>query len=205
MGGGVSALCEYIRSNTNQAPIQELHLSHNELCDDDVLELLRAMHERKPHYPPRRVVDKSGELVPVPVWLQLNQNQILDPPRVLQTAKEEGITVCEAWDRQACGTSRCRASRNGATPLVHLFNFGAQRKADQISDRVEHHEKHRGHHREHRGQNSREHRSGDRDRDSRRRGGYDGRGPDSRGYEGRGTAWAGWNPQGYSSAQHGRP
>merc|ERR1712061_271122 len=74
--GGVLAICEFIRMNEQAEPLQELHLSHNEIDDESALELLRTLHSQKPRYPPRRVCDGSGEPIAVPVWLRLNNNRI---------------------------------------------------------------------------------------------------------------------------------
>jgi len=134
--GGVLAICEFLRTSPRSAgALQELHLSHNEVDDDAALELLRTINTQRPKYPPHRLNEKSGESVPVPLWLQLNRNKIRDPQKVLKTARNEGVTVCEAWDRQACGTNRC-CSR-GACPLVHLYNFGAQAESPAAERREE--------------------------------------------------------------------
>jgi len=124
--GGVLAICEFIRASKDAEPLYELHLSHNEICDEVALELLKTIHEHRPQYPPRRVVDKSGKLVPVPVWVQMNQNKVLNPKLVLQEAKDGGVTICEAWDRNACSTGWC-CSR-GNCPLVHMYSFHKQLK-----------------------------------------------------------------------------
>merc|ERR1712048_687904 len=133
--GGVLAICEFIRTNQRAASVQELHLSHNEVDDDAALELLRTLNSQRPRYPPERVNEKTGEKVPVPVWLQLNRNKIRDPQKVLRNARAEGVTVCEAWDGSVCGTNRC--CNRGVCPLVHLYNFGAQDVANGSAARGE--------------------------------------------------------------------
>merc|ERR1712187_290242 len=133
--GGVLAICEFIRTNQRAASVQELHLSHNDVDDDAALELLRTLNSQRPRYPPERMNEKTGEKTPVPVWLQLNRNKIRDPQKVLRNARAEGVTVCEAWDRQACGTNRC--CNRGVCPLVHLYNFGAQDVANGPAARGE--------------------------------------------------------------------
>merc|ERR1739848_621550 len=73
---GVLAICEYIRMSEKAEPLQELHLSHNEIGDESALELLRTLHSQRPRYPPRRPCEGSGEPVLAPVWLRLNHNRI---------------------------------------------------------------------------------------------------------------------------------
>merc|ERR1711920_29156 len=119
--GGILALCEFIRASKDAEPLQELHLSHNDICDDAALELLKTFKEHRPQYPPRRAIEKGSKPVPVPVWVQLNSNKIAEPKAVLQMARDEGVTICEAWDRRACGTGRCCV--RGSCPLVHLYSF----------------------------------------------------------------------------------
>lgn len=121
---GVLALCEFIRMNERAEAIHELHLSHNDIDDESALELLRTLHSQRPRYPPRRSDGGSGEAHLAPVWLRLNQNRVREPAAVLRTAEAEGITVCTAWDRQHCGTSKC--CRRGECPLVHLYSFSVQ-------------------------------------------------------------------------------
>eukprot|EP00747_Dinoflagellata_sp_TGD_P220274 gnl/TRDRNA2_/TRDRNA2_92269_c0_seq1.p1 gnl/TRDRNA2_/TRDRNA2_92269_c0~~gnl/TRDRNA2_/TRDRNA2_92269_c0_seq1.p1 ORF type:complete len:1200 (-),score=224.92 gnl/TRDRNA2_/TRDRNA2_92269_c0_seq1:171-3770(-) len=121
--GGVLAICEFIRMNERAEAVQELHLSHNEIDDESALELLRTLHYQRPRYPPRRPMDGTGNVAPVPVWLRLNHNRIRDPPNVLRSAEAEGITICTAWDRQHCGTSKCCKRE---CPLVHLYSFSVQ-------------------------------------------------------------------------------
>merc|ERR1712032_874206 len=71
-----------------------------------------------------------------PVWLRLNHNRIRDPEHVRKTAEAEGITICTAWDRQACGTSKCCRRE---CPLVHLYSFNVQAKRrDAASQREQH-------------------------------------------------------------------
>jgi len=121
--GGVLALCEFIRQNEKAEALQELHLSHNEIDDESALELLRTIKSKRPRYPPRRAAEGSGEFVLAPVWVRLNHNRIRDPAQVLRVAEDEGITMCTAWDRQGCGTSKC-VRRD--CPLVHLYSFQVQ-------------------------------------------------------------------------------
>jgi hypothetical protein len=121
--GGVLAICEFIRMNERADAVQELHLSHNEIEDESALELLRTLKAQRPKYPPRRMAEGSGEIVLAPVWLRLNHNKIHDPAAVLRMAEEEGVTVCTAWDRQVCGTSKCVRSD---CPLAHLYAFTVQ-------------------------------------------------------------------------------
>lgn len=136
--GGVLALCEFIRTSTHREPLHELHLSHNEVDDDSVLELLRTMHLKRPRYPPRQPGGDKREEAAVPVWLQLNHNRVVDPARVLQDARSEGIILCEAKDRYACGTGRCsQAQSPEGCPLVHLYKFFDQDKERGGDDRRE--------------------------------------------------------------------
>lgn len=126
--GGVLAICEFIRMNERADAVQELHLSHNEIDDDSVLELLRTLHFNRPRYPPQRLPEGSGssfstELVLAPVWLRLNHNRVRDPETVRQKAEAEGITICTALDRNGCGTTRCCRRE---CPLVHLYSFNVQ-------------------------------------------------------------------------------
>jgi len=121
--GGVLAICEFIRMNVHAEALQELHLSHNEIDDEAALELLRTLHYQRPRYPPRRPAEGTGESVLAPVWLRLNHNRIRDPEHVRRTAEMEGISICTAWDRQVCGTSKCVRRE---CPLVHLYSFSVQ-------------------------------------------------------------------------------
>lgn len=129
--GGVLAICEFIRMNVHAESLQELHLSHNEIDDDAALELVRTLHEQRPRYPPRRPAEGSGESVYVPVWLRLNHNRIRDPEYVRRQAEAEGISICTAWDRQVCGTSKC-VRRD--CPLVHLYSFSVQDAPRESAD-----------------------------------------------------------------------
>lgn len=126
---GVLALCEYIQLNARADALWELHLSHNEIDDDAALELLRTLHSQRPRYPPRRPCEGSGEMLLAPVWLRLNHNRIHDPQRVQRQAEADGISICTAWDRQACGTSKCVRGRE--CPLVHLYSFNVQVRRPQ--------------------------------------------------------------------------
>jgi len=119
---GVLAICDFIRNNHGAEPLQELHLSHNEIDDDCVLELLRTLHSQRPRYPPRRSRDGDGAGL-APVWLRLNHNRIRDPDQVRRDAEAAGVTLCAASDRNACGTSRCKWKE---CPLVHLYAFDIQ-------------------------------------------------------------------------------
>eukprot|EP00929_Paragymnodinium_shiwhaense_P032719 TRINITY_DN18101_c0_g1_i2.p1 TRINITY_DN18101_c0_g1~~TRINITY_DN18101_c0_g1_i2.p1 ORF type:complete len:922 (-),score=259.79 TRINITY_DN18101_c0_g1_i2:188-2920(-) len=119
---GMLSLCEFVR--TSPEALQELHLSHNEVDDSSALELLRTLYSQKGKYPPRRLSEKDGEPIKTPVWLQMNQNNIVDPEAVLRRARAEGVSICEGRDRQACGTYRC--GYRGQCPLVHLYNFAQQ-------------------------------------------------------------------------------
>lgn len=122
--GGVLAICEFIRRNERAEAVQELHLSHNEIDDESALELLRTLQQQRPRYPPKRFHEEgSGDDSRVPVWLRLNHNRIRDPEYVRRTAEAEGISICTAWDRNACGTSKC-CRRD--SPLVHLYNLSLQ-------------------------------------------------------------------------------
>lgn len=119
---GVLAICEFIRANHQAEPLQELHLSHNEIDDDCALELLQTLHSQRPRYPPRRSQEGDGTGL-APVWLRLNHNRIRDPDQVKRAAESSGITLCAAFDRSACGTSRCYRRE---CPLVHLYAFNVQ-------------------------------------------------------------------------------
>lgn len=121
--GGVLAICEFIRMNERTDPMQELHLSHNEVDDESALELLRTFQFQVPRYPPRRAAEGTGEMALAPVWLRLNHNRVRDPTAVRKAAEAEGITICTASDRNVCGTSRCGQRQ---CPLVHLYSFDAQ-------------------------------------------------------------------------------
>lgn len=121
--GGVLAICEFIRMNHHAEALQELHLSHNDIDDRSALELLRTLQSQRPRYPPRRVQDGNGEPPTAPVWLRLNHNKIKEPDAVRKTAEAEGIAICTAWDRNACGTSKCCRRE---CPLVHLYSFNVQ-------------------------------------------------------------------------------
>lgn len=118
---GVAAMCDFIRKNEHAGPVEEFHLSHNEIDDDATLELMRTLGTQRPKYPPLRTPEGGGEAGRVPVWLRLNHNRIRDPERLRRLAEEEGVTVCTAQDHAACGASRCCRPE---TPLVHLYSFG---------------------------------------------------------------------------------
>merc|ERR1712187_823935 len=70
-----------------------------------------------------RPVDGVGEVVKAPSWLRIEKNNVKDPEGVLRTAEREGITICNASDRQACGPSKCC---RGECPLAHLYAFLSQ-------------------------------------------------------------------------------
>mmetsp|Transcript_14448 Transcript_14448/g.31673 ORF Transcript_14448/g.31673 Transcript_14448/m.31673 type:complete len:1036 (-) Transcript_14448:79-3186(-) len=123
--GGILALCEFIRMNERAEALHELHLSHNKIDDESALELLRTLNSQRPRYPPRRTTEASGPSV-APVWLRLNHNRIRDPDAVRRAAEVEEITICSAWDRNACGTSKCCKRE---CPLVHLYSFSVQARA----------------------------------------------------------------------------
>eukprot|EP00442_Polarella_glacialis_P016966 CAMPEP_0115124902 /NCGR_PEP_ID=MMETSP0227-20121206/48651_1 /TAXON_ID=89957 /ORGANISM="Polarella glacialis, Strain CCMP 1383" /LENGTH=862 /DNA_ID=CAMNT_0002528027 /DNA_START=179 /DNA_END=2767 /DNA_ORIENTATION=- len=127
--GGALAVCEFINMNEVAEAVQEIHLSHNEIDDESALELLRTLHSMRPRYPPLRAPEDKGERVPTPVWLRLNHNRIENPEEVRRTAEAEGISICTASDRQACGTTTCCDQTSGvACPLVHLFSFNVQQQ-----------------------------------------------------------------------------
>eukprot|EP00929_Paragymnodinium_shiwhaense_P072591 TRINITY_DN36844_c0_g2_i1.p1 TRINITY_DN36844_c0_g2~~TRINITY_DN36844_c0_g2_i1.p1 ORF type:complete len:1180 (+),score=310.50 TRINITY_DN36844_c0_g2_i1:217-3756(+) len=122
--GGVLAICEFLRMNHKAEPVQELHLSHNDIDDESALELLKTLHQLRPKYPPRRLGDGNGDRA-APVWLRMNQNRIQEPDEVRKAAEAEGVTICMAKDRHSCGTSRCHRRE---CPLVHLYSFNMQTK-----------------------------------------------------------------------------
>eukprot|EP00931_Biecheleriopsis_adriatica_P046843 TRINITY_DN2694_c0_g1_i1.p1 TRINITY_DN2694_c0_g1~~TRINITY_DN2694_c0_g1_i1.p1 ORF type:complete len:809 (-),score=159.77 TRINITY_DN2694_c0_g1_i1:523-2949(-) len=111
--GGILALCEFMRANEHEY-VKELHLSHNEIDDDAALELLRTINMR-----PRHIAAEA------PVWLRLNHNRIQNPDQVRRTAEAEGVSICSATDRQACGTNKCCLNSKCA-PAVHLYSFNVQ-------------------------------------------------------------------------------
>lgn len=127
--GGVLAICEFIRANRCAGPVHEMHLSHNEIEDEAALELLRTLQEQQPRYPPRRLVDGpptdagKSALAPVPVWVRLNQNRIMNPAAALKTLDAEGITYCAARNAHSCGPAKCARPD---CPLVHLYLFTDQ-------------------------------------------------------------------------------
>jgi len=121
--GGVLAICEFIRMNERADAVQELHLSHNAIDDESVVELLRTLHTQRPKYPPPRTVEGTNETVLTPVWVRLNHNSVREPDAVKSTVEKEGVTICTARDRTACGTSRCCLKE---CPLVHLYAFDVQ-------------------------------------------------------------------------------
>eukprot|EP00440_Ansanella_granifera_P003033 gb/GFBE01003307.1/.p1 GENE.gb/GFBE01003307.1/~~gb/GFBE01003307.1/.p1 ORF type:complete len:233 (+),score=53.85 gb/GFBE01003307.1/:1-699(+) len=111
--GGMLALCEFVRANEAEA-VRELHLSHNEIDDDSAIELLRNLKTR------------AGSAGDVPVWVRLNHNRIQNPDQVRRDAEAEGITICNASDRQACSTDKCKESGSKRPPIVHLYSFNVQ-------------------------------------------------------------------------------
>eukprot|EP00931_Biecheleriopsis_adriatica_P046844 TRINITY_DN2694_c0_g1_i2.p1 TRINITY_DN2694_c0_g1~~TRINITY_DN2694_c0_g1_i2.p1 ORF type:complete len:810 (-),score=161.05 TRINITY_DN2694_c0_g1_i2:253-2682(-) len=111
--GGILALCEFMRANEHEY-VKELHLSHNEIDDDAAMELLRTMNTR-----PRHIAAEA------PVWVRLNHNRIQNPDQVRRTAEAEGVSICNATDRQACGTNKCCLNSKCA-PAVHLYSFNVQ-------------------------------------------------------------------------------
>jgi len=121
--GGVLSICEFIRMNERADAVQELHLSHNDIDDESVLELLRTLHAQRPRYPPRRIAESTNETVLAPVWLRLNHNRVREPDAVKSVVEAEGVTICTANDRNMCGTSRCCCQE---CPLVHLYAFDVQ-------------------------------------------------------------------------------
>lgn len=128
--GGVLAICEFIRTNRRAEPLQELHLSHNDIDDLSAFELLRALHQERPRYPARRLQGEgSSDTARAPVWLRLDHNRIRNAGYVLQAAENEGISVCVASDRSACGTSKCCRAQGGDCPLVHLHAFSVQERS----------------------------------------------------------------------------
>jgi len=133
--GGVLAICEFIRKNDRAEALQELHLSHNEIDDDSALELLRVLQSQRPRYPPSRMQEGTTDERLVPVWLRLNHNRITAPEVVCKTAEAEGITICTASDRQACGTYKCY--RPDECPLVHLYSFNMQARRRPSPDSPE--------------------------------------------------------------------
>jgi len=130
--GGVLAICEFIRMNERAESLQELHLSHNHIDDESALELLRTLHFQQPRYPPKRISEGTSEMVLAPVWLRLNHNRVREPDAVRSAAEAEGITICTAWDRTACGTSRCCRQE---CPLVHLYSFSVQARQNRRDGR----------------------------------------------------------------------
>eukprot|EP00403_Amphidinium_massartii_P008925 CAMPEP_0178422940 /NCGR_PEP_ID=MMETSP0689_2-20121128/27434_1 /TAXON_ID=160604 /ORGANISM="Amphidinium massartii, Strain CS-259" /LENGTH=866 /DNA_ID=CAMNT_0020044523 /DNA_START=54 /DNA_END=2654 /DNA_ORIENTATION=- len=123
--GGVLSICEFIRTMAGTEGLHELHLSHNEIEDESALELLRTLHQARPRYPPKRLAENSRDWVVSPVWLRLNHNRIRNPTEVLEEAEADGISICNASDRQECGTSKCSRAASDC-PLVHLYSFNVQ-------------------------------------------------------------------------------
>lgn len=130
--GGVLAVCEFLRANRRAGPVHELHLSHNEIDDESVLELMRTFRDQRSRYPPQRLVD--GMDCVAPVWVRLHQNRIRDPAAALRAMDSEGITFCAARSSNGCGPTRC--ARPGDCPLVHLYLFADQtpRRRDREQD-----------------------------------------------------------------------
>ena len=126
--GGVLALCEFLRSNRKAGPVHELHLSHNEIDDESVLELMRTLRDQDRRYPPLRLVD--GQETVAPVWVRLHQNRIRDYRGTLDAMDSEGITHCSARSSKGCGLTKC--SRPGDTPLCHLKFFAEQNNHTRV-------------------------------------------------------------------------
>lgn len=123
---GVLALCEFIKNNRRAGAIREMHLSHNELDEEAVSELLRTLYGQKSRYPPRRPADdlEGGEFVPV--WMRLNNNRVREPAALLKSLQAEGIMSCPARSTYGCSPTRCTRPE---CPLVHLYLFGEQEPA----------------------------------------------------------------------------
>lgn len=130
---GILALCEFIRNNHRAGPVYEMHLSHNEVDDESALELLRTLRESelKLRYPPRRSVEGAEGAHPVPVWLRLNQNKIIEPSQVLRTIQAEGITWCAPRSADGCGPCQCTKKE---CPLLHLYLFTEQTVPRKLSN-----------------------------------------------------------------------
>eukprot|EP00928_Gymnodinium_smaydae_P047779 TRINITY_DN3190_c1_g1_i1.p1 TRINITY_DN3190_c1_g1~~TRINITY_DN3190_c1_g1_i1.p1 ORF type:complete len:937 (+),score=247.50 TRINITY_DN3190_c1_g1_i1:37-2811(+) len=119
--GGVLAICEYITKSQQVEPLQELHLSHNNIQGPSVLELLRTIKARSLRpIARRRAVERGGDERCPPVWLQVNRNLIEDPQDVLRQARAEGIVVCESRERTS------GSAQGEDSPLVQMYRFCEQ-------------------------------------------------------------------------------
>lgn len=119
--GGMLAITEFIRMNDRAEAVQELHLSHNGIDDDSAFELLKALEDLRPKYPPKRFDGKQE--IATPLWLRLNHNRIRDATAFLKRAEDANLSVCTSWDRNVCGPSKCQRRD---CPLVHLYSFQVQ-------------------------------------------------------------------------------
>lgn len=116
---GAQHIAEFIRGAS--LPLRELHLAHNRLDEESVLELASAFVEH-----PRCC---RGESRPAPVWLRLNNNWVAEPRRVwrrVHTLCGQAGGVCLAHDQSRCDSSRCLHARGGVQPLLHLYMFEVQ-------------------------------------------------------------------------------
>lgn len=121
---GTYHICDFLRSAS--FPVNEVHLSHNQIDDASALELLRVFAEH-PRYPLRRAVQRGGAETWVPVWLRLNNNLIVDPVRVLRQAEAEcGVTVSVSHDSHMVYAPAKSGWRGSGMPLVHMLHFSLQ-------------------------------------------------------------------------------
>ncbi|CAE8587924.1 unnamed protein product, partial [Polarella glacialis] len=97
---GLAELCKLIPR------IEEMHLSHNHMTAAGVIKLVTAAEQaRPPHVSP--------------LWLRLEQNDVLDPDRVFDQMKSE-LSVCKRTDEVRCTVRVCCQKNKVHLPFFHL-------------------------------------------------------------------------------------
>lgn len=135
--GGALAIGEFIRTNKRAQAIYEIHLSHNEIDDDNAVELLRSLHLQKPKYPPRKPSEIGSTGLLVPVWVRLNDNRIRDQQAALRALDFEGITY--ALVKSSNGGPPKAVKSDSQCPLVHLDLIPEQASSSSGHEAAESH------------------------------------------------------------------
>lgn len=107
----------YFSSILKHCPsLQEIHVSHNRFTAEGAEMIIRAADRHRP---------ESS----TPLWLRLEQNQILDPDQVfLRLLEDCKLSICARKDKRGCSNSNCAFAKK-----VHLPHFEFQVKPERGS------------------------------------------------------------------------
>merc|ERR1719375_2419361 len=103
---GAGCIAELV---TECGGLAELHLSHNQLTDKGVEEIVLAACDRR-H---RRTL----------LWLRLEQNLVQHPAYLVDSWSDRGLDFCSAMSANGCHSTHCKFNM-----MVHLPFFFSQRR-----------------------------------------------------------------------------